>query len=412
LHQSLFSVEDELNNISLQWDSKWQGISEDISNWQEATLEDIEAKIVSIKQELPDRSELEEWEKKINILQEEGERLKRELVRLEGEKDRALQEGEERLSKLEEEILLWEKELADYQKLMEQSISEINKQVSELTTFLNSAEERLREIETYSVNWSKESQDAWESLKISLSQLSERLEEVSNFSQNVLKKELEAKIDSIEEKIEEMRKELNKEKQTLEISHSVTSTTEEDGETSEESVVFSSGMGGEEVLLVEEPLESKEKLSAEIKTLAEEKMELEEELSKKQEEMLKIDQELEELREEKGSWEKIEELEGEKVEKEKAIADLNQKLEEKNAQIEALQREITELTAQLEEAEKYTSYVILPWDNLWDIARRYYRDGRKWPLIMEANKDVIEDPLKLRPYTEIRIPRCSNDEDC
>ncbi len=22
-------------------------------------------------------------------------------------------------------------------------------------------------------------------------------------------------------------------------------------------------------------------------------------------------------------------------------------------------------------------YVILPWDNLWDIARRYYRDGRK-----------------------------------
>ena len=64
LHQSLSSVEDELNTISLQWDSKWQGISEDISNWQEATLEDIEAKIVSIKQELPDRSELEEWEKK------------------------------------------------------------------------------------------------------------------------------------------------------------------------------------------------------------------------------------------------------------------------------------------------------------------------------------------------------------
>jgi len=139
---------------------------------------------------------------------------------------------------------LWEKELADYQKLMEQSISEINKQVSELTTFLNSAEERLREIETYSVNWSKESQDAWESLKISLSQLSERLEEVSNFSQNVLKKELEAKIDSIEEKIEEMRKELNKEKQTLEISHSVTSTTEEDGELQRKALFFLPGWEG------------------------------------------------------------------------------------------------------------------------------------------------------------------------
>ena len=94
------------------------------------------------------------------------------------------------------------------------------------------------------------------------------------------------------------------------------------------------------------------------------------------------------------------------------MADLNQKLEEKNTQIEALEKKIAELTAQLEETQKYTSYVILPWDNLWTIARRYYRDGRKWSLIMEANKDVIKDPYSLQPYTEIKIPRCPDDEDC
>jgi len=31
---------------------------------------------------------------------------------------------------------------------------------------------------------------------------------------------------------------------------------------------------------------------------------------------------------------------------------------------------------------------------------------------MEANKEIIEDPLKLKPYTEIKIPRNPGDEDC
>ncbi len=86
LHQSLSSVEDELNTISLQWDSKWQGISEDISNWQEATLEDIEAKIVSIKQELPDRSELEEWEKKNKYSARRGGKVKERACSSRGRK--------------------------------------------------------------------------------------------------------------------------------------------------------------------------------------------------------------------------------------------------------------------------------------------------------------------------------------
>ena len=75
-----------------------------------------------------------------------GGKVKERACSSRGEKIELCKKEEERLSKLEEEILLWEKELADYQKLMEQSISEINKQVSELTTFLNSAEERLRKL--------------------------------------------------------------------------------------------------------------------------------------------------------------------------------------------------------------------------------------------------------------------------
>ena len=302
LHQSLSSLEGELSAISSQWEGRWQGLSKDISNWQEAAVKDFEAKIENIKQELPDKSELEEWEKKINTLQQEGENLKNELANFQEEKNQVWQEGEQKLNELKSEILKREEELANYQKLTEQSIGEINKQVSELTAFVNSVEQRLQEVETQSATWSKESQEALENLKASLSRLSQKLEEISSFSHNILEKELETKIISLEGKIEEMRKELDQEKQIRESSYPVTSPTEESGETKGESVSPSSlGKGGEEILVGEVPSQSKEELSGEIKTLAEEKMNLEEELKKKQEEMLKIDQELEKLREEKGS---------------------------------------------------------------------------------------------------------------
>ncbi|MGC8777813.1 MAG: hypothetical protein ACP5Q4_03970, partial [Candidatus Caldatribacteriaceae bacterium] len=122
------------------------------------------------------------------------------------------------------------------------------------------------------------------------------------------------------------------------------------------------------------------------------------------------------LEAEKGSVEEIAQLKETLKQAEKEANALQEQLRGKESQIEALQKKNEELTAQLEETEKYTSYVILPWDNLWTIARRYYRDGRKWKAILEANKEVITDPYKLQPYVEIRVPRqveeIAPEDDC
>ena len=139
LRETIPSMEEELKVISSQWESKWEEVGKSITDWQEAVIQDIETKIAILKQELPDKSQMEEWEKKIDILQEEGERLKDYLTKLKEEKSETLQEEQERLNKLEEEVL-WEKELAAYQKEMEQVVGTIKSQVEELATSLSSVE--------------------------------------------------------------------------------------------------------------------------------------------------------------------------------------------------------------------------------------------------------------------------------
>ena len=50
------------------------------------------------------------------------------------------------------------------------------------------------------------------------------------------------------------------------------------------------------------------------------------------------------------------------------------------------------------------TYVVAKGDSLSKIAQRAYGDGKKWPKIYEANKDVIKDPDLIYPGQSLRIP--------
>jgi murein DD-endopeptidase MepM/ murein hydrolase activator NlpD len=49
-------------------------------------------------------------------------------------------------------------------------------------------------------------------------------------------------------------------------------------------------------------------------------------------------------------------------------------------------------------------YLVLPGDNLWKIAVRYYGDGTQWPRIYNANKDKIANPRIIRAFQILYIP--------
>jgi LysM repeat protein len=49
-------------------------------------------------------------------------------------------------------------------------------------------------------------------------------------------------------------------------------------------------------------------------------------------------------------------------------------------------------------------YTVQSGDTLGSIAKKFYGDGRKWPTIAAANKDILPDPNKLRIGIKLRIP--------
>lgn len=55
--------------------------------------------------------------------------------------------------------------------------------------------------------------------------------------------------------------------------------------------------------------------------------------------------------------------------------------------------------------QKFTEYVVRPGDTLSGIAKRFYKDGRLFERIYEANKSVIPNPNKLPLGVKIRIPQ-------
>lgn len=58
-----------------------------------------------------------------------------------------------------------------------------------------------------------------------------------------------------------------------------------------------------------------------------------------------------------------------------------------------------------EKEEESQFYEIKSGDSLSKIAKQFYGDANKYPLIFEANREVIKDPDKIYPGQVIRIPR-------
>lgn len=57
-----------------------------------------------------------------------------------------------------------------------------------------------------------------------------------------------------------------------------------------------------------------------------------------------------------------------------------------------------------EEVFEPVFYTIEKGDTLWGIATDFYKDGSKYPLIVEANIEVIKDADLIYPGQSIRIP--------
>ena len=49
-------------------------------------------------------------------------------------------------------------------------------------------------------------------------------------------------------------------------------------------------------------------------------------------------------------------------------------------------------------------HVVKPGDSLSKIAKAVYGDAGRWPEILEANRDQIQDPNLIHPGQELRIP--------
>ena len=50
------------------------------------------------------------------------------------------------------------------------------------------------------------------------------------------------------------------------------------------------------------------------------------------------------------------------------------------------------------------TYTVQPGDTLWLISVKVYGDGRLWPVIFEANRDILDDPGRIRPGQVLKIP--------
>lgn len=57
------------------------------------------------------------------------------------------------------------------------------------------------------------------------------------------------------------------------------------------------------------------------------------------------------------------------------------------------------------------TYTVQPGDSLWKIAEEMYGNGSKYPVIFEANRDLLDNPDKIFPGQELKIPDLDPAED-
>ena len=56
------------------------------------------------------------------------------------------------------------------------------------------------------------------------------------------------------------------------------------------------------------------------------------------------------------------------------------------------------------QSETFDIYVIQKGDTLWKVANKFYKNGSKWHVIYDANRDVLKTPQSLKSGLELRIP--------
>lgn len=64
----------------------------------------------------------------------------------------------------------------------------------------------------------------------------------------------------------------------------------------------------------------------------------------------------------------------------------------------------TEAPADTGEAAAGRTYTVQSGDSLWKVAEAMYGNGAKYTAIFEANRDLLDDPDKIFPGQELRIP--------
>ena len=55
-------------------------------------------------------------------------------------------------------------------------------------------------------------------------------------------------------------------------------------------------------------------------------------------------------------------------------------------------------------SSKFVDYTVEKNDTLQKISKKFYNSYKKWPRIVEANKDTLKDPNKIRPGMKLRVP--------
>ncbi len=101
---------------------------------------------------------------------------------------------------------------------------------------------------------------------------------------------------------------------------------------------------------------------------------------------------------------------------ESRIAQLQSEIEALKSEIEGLKAQKGQLEAKLAELKEtwrgcqYGRYKVVEGDWLSKIAsmRNVYADGKKWPMIYEANKDKIKNPNLIYPNWVLLIPTLDN----
>jgi len=65
---------------------------------------------------------------------------------------------------------------------------------------------------------------------------------------------------------------------------------------------------------------------------------------------------------------------------------------------------IEEPAREIDNRPRYQTHVVERGDNLWDIARRFLGDGRRYREIFELNRDQIVDPGVILVGMVLRVP--------